>query len=181
MSCSGWGQNSPLHPYITLNIQLPYQYTAGYALCVQVHITRLVQHCQSRCQCMHNAHCHKPKRTLTSYSLYGAVTEKTEFMQENEGFQQALLTHACLELYICSWKAPSGWTHRSNYLAFDLLQVLPPFYMHHVGPVGLGCLFFFHLLFYWWWHIKAIEKSKNNAKINQKRTGMIKTLRKNAE
>lgn len=48
----------------------------------------------------------KPKRTATSHSLGGTVTEKMEFMQENEDFQKALLTHTCLELYILGHGRP---------------------------------------------------------------------------
>ena len=85
------------------NIKCSFCYVSipeGYALWIQVHITRLFKYYQSRCQFMHSFHCLKPKRTATSYSLGGTVTEKMEFMQENEDFRKALLTHTCLELYI---------------------------------------------------------------------------------
>lgn len=49
---------------------------------------------------MHSVHCLKPKRTATSYSLGGTVTEKMEFRNENEDFRKALLTHTYLEHYI---------------------------------------------------------------------------------
>ena len=57
-------------------------------------------------------------------------------------------------------------------MAFDLLQVLPPFYMYHVRPLE----FFSSLLLTTAY--ESNEKYKNNAENNQKRTEIIRTLRK---
>lgn len=98
-----------LHLHVISNVHFAMWVPEGCALCIQAHITRLFKHCQSRCQFMHSVCCLKRKRTATSYSLGGRVTEKMEFMQENGRLSESCThPHMPRALHLGSWKAPTG-------------------------------------------------------------------------
>lgn len=77
---------------------------------------------------MHSVNCLKLKRTATPYWSGETVPENMEFMQENEDFQAGLLTHTCLQLDILVHGKPL-LAKPPKIRVFDLLQLLPSFYM----------------------------------------------------
>lgn len=109
-------------------------------------------HYQGGCQFMHSINGLKLKRTCWSG---GTVPEKTECTQENENFQEALLTHTCLQLDIL--------VHGKPLLAKP--SKIPVWHLTYCNSCPrFICCGTFPLPFYLWWHIKTIEKCKNNAK-----------------